>query len=114
MLTHLHDAVASVALALVVAASSIAIAQINGTVVAIDPARGTFRIHHDPFPAMPMAMTMDVEPKVRGDLKRLHVGERVSLTVDTSVYPWDGTNIRPASGAKPAPKDNMSGMSGMK
>jgi hypothetical protein len=26
----------------------------------------------------------------------LHVGEIVNATVDTSIYPWPGTDIRPA------------------
>jgi Cu/Ag efflux protein CusF len=78
------------------AVSPPAIAHIHGRIVQIDPARGTFLIHHDPFPAMPMAMTMEVAPKHRSDLRRLHVGEIVNLTVDTAVSPWPGSDIRPA------------------
>ena len=73
------------------------IARIHGKIVLIDPKRGTFMIHHDPFPAMPMAMTMEVEPKHRSDLGKLHVGEVVDVTIDTRIVPWPGTNIRPAS-----------------
>jgi Cu/Ag efflux protein CusF len=72
-------------------------ARIHGKIVLIDPKRGTFMIHHDPFPAMPMAMTMEVEPKHRSDLRKLHAGEVVDVTIDTRVEPWVGTDIRPAS-----------------
>lgn len=97
MVTHLFDAAAGVAFALAVAASSPALSQIHGTVVAVDRAHGTFRIHHDAFPAMPMAMTMDVRPKHPADLRTLHVGERIDATVDISTEPWIGTGIRPAA-----------------
>ena len=73
------------------------IARIHGKIVLIDRARGTFMIHHDPFPAMPMAMTMEVEPKHRSDLGKLRVGEVVDVTIDTRIVPWPGTNIRPSS-----------------
>ncbi len=99
MSTHLIGVVASVFVALA-SPPPIAIAHIHGKIVAIDASRGTFQIHHDPFPAMPMAMTMEVEPKVRADLRKLHVGEIIDATVDTSVVPWTGTDIRPAP---PAP-----------
>ena len=71
------------------------IAHIHGTIVKIDPARSTFTIHHDPFPMMPMAMTMEVEPKQHADLRKLHVGEVIYATVDTAIYPWPGSDIRP-------------------
>jgi Cu/Ag efflux protein CusF len=74
-----------------------AIAQLHGTVTKIDPARHTFWIHHDPFAQMPMAMTMEVQPVRAADLGKLHVGERITVTVDTSVVPWPGKNIRPAA-----------------
>jgi len=73
------------------------IARIHGKIVLIDRKRGTFMIHHDPFPAMPMAMTMEVEPKHRSDLGKLHVGEVVDVIIDTRIDPWPGTDIRPAS-----------------
>ena len=73
------------------------IARIHGKIVQIDRARGTFMIHHDPFSAMPMAMTMEVEPKRRSDLRKLHVGEVVDVTIDTRIVPWPGTEIRPVS-----------------
>ncbi len=79
---------------IVVAASSIA--HIHGRIVSIDPKTGTFLIHHDPFAQMPMAMTMEVEPKNRDDLKKLHVGEIIDATIDTSIDPWPATDIRPA------------------
>jgi len=72
------------------------VAHIHGKIVSIDAKKGTFQIHHDPFPAMPMAMTMEVEPKNHADLKKLHVGETITATVDTSIVPWPGTEIRPA------------------
>jgi Cu/Ag efflux protein CusF len=68
------------------------IARIHGKIVQINPARGTFLIHHEPFAAMPMAMTMEVEPKHRADLRKLHVGTRI--------VPWPGTDIRPAPGGR--------------
>jgi Cu/Ag efflux protein CusF len=73
-----------------------AIARIHGTITKIDPARHTFWIHHDPFAQMPMSMTMEVEPVHAADLRALHVGEKVNVTIDTTVVPWPGTNIRPA------------------
>lgn len=72
------------------------LARIHGKVVSIDYKRRTFLIHHDPFPAMPMAMTMEVRPKSGGDLAKLHVGEVVNATIDMSVSPWSAWNIRPA------------------
>ncbi len=73
------------------------IARIHGTITRIDRTRHTFWIHHDPFAQMPMAMTMEVEPVRAADLGRLHRGEKVSVTIDTSIVPWPGTNIRPLS-----------------
>jgi Cu/Ag efflux protein CusF len=75
-------------------------AHIHGRIVSIDATAGTFEIHHDPFALMPMAMTMPVKPKNPADLKSLHVGEIVNLTIDTSVDPWPGTDIRPAPASK--------------
>jgi len=82
--------------ALMLAAVSSGIAHIHGKIVAIDAKRGTFTIHHDPFPQMPMAMTMEVRPKVRADLAKLHVGEVIDCTVDTAMVPWPGTGIHPS------------------
>jgi Cu/Ag efflux protein CusF len=82
---------------LVIAASTIA--HIRGRVVSIDERQGTFFIHHDPFAAMPMAMTMEVQPKHRADLRKLHVGETLDATIDTSVVPWPATDIRPVRGS---------------
>jgi Cu/Ag efflux protein CusF len=81
----------------VLAASTVA--HVHGRIVSIDARRGTFWIHHDPFPAMPMAMTMEVEPKRRADLRKLHVGETIDATIDTSVVPWLATGIHPAAAA---------------
>jgi Cu/Ag efflux protein CusF len=78
------------------------IAHIHGKIVSIDPARHTFLIHHDPFPMMPMAMTMEVEPKDHADLAKLHVGEVIDATVDTSIDPWPATQIHPAAKASHA------------
>jgi hypothetical protein len=44
---------------------------------------------------MPMSMTMEVEPVRHADLGKLHVGEVIYATVDTSIVPWPGTGIRP-------------------
>jgi len=97
MTTQFFRALAGAGMALTIAATSpSAIAHIHGTIVKIDRAHGTFMIHHDPFPLMPMAMTMEVEPKRRADLQKLHVGEVIDATVDTANEPWPGTDIRPA------------------
>jgi Cu/Ag efflux protein CusF len=81
---------------LLIAADPSGIARIHGQVVAIDAKRGTFQIRHDPFKQMPMVMTMEVKPKSRADLGKLHVGETIDVTVDTAVVPWPGSDIRPA------------------
>jgi Cu/Ag efflux protein CusF len=97
MTTQFLRAVVSAAMVLTIAATSpLAIARIHGKVVKIDTKRGTFMIHHDPFASMPMSMTMEVEPKRRSDLAKLHVGETIDATVDTTIVPWPGTDIRPA------------------
>ena len=83
--------------AVLVAASSSGIAHIHGKVVSIDKQHGTFMIHHDPFPMMPMDMTMPVKPKNPADLAKLHVGEIIDATVDTAIDPWPGTQIRPSA-----------------
>ena len=96
MTTQFFRAVVSAGMVLTIAATSpLAIAHIHGAIVKIDRTRGTFLIHHDPFPVMPMAMTMEVEPKRRSDLGKLHVGEVIYATVDTTIVPWPGTDIRP-------------------
>jgi Cu/Ag efflux protein CusF len=96
MTTQFLRAFVCAAMVLTIAATSpLAIAHIHGTIVKIDPARHTFMIHHDPFPAMPMSMTMEVEPVRHADLGKLHVGEVIYATVDTSIVPWPGTGIRP-------------------
>jgi len=41
-------------------------------------------------------MTMAVQPKDRAVITTLRVGEIVNATVDTSIYPWPGTDIRPS------------------
>jgi Cu/Ag efflux protein CusF len=88
--------IAQVLLALTIAATAPqTIAHIHGTIVKIDLKRSTFMIHHDPFPLMPMSMTMEVEPVHRADLRKLYVGEVIYATIDTSIVPWPGTDIRP-------------------
>jgi Cu/Ag efflux protein CusF len=72
------------------------VARIHGRIISIDPKSGTFLIHHDPFKQMPMAMTMEVQPKNPADLKKLHVGEIIDATIDTGIDPWPATDIRPA------------------
>ena len=97
MATQLLQVVVSAGMALTLAAGTPqTIAHLHGTVEKIDPKRGTFMIHHDPWAMMPMAMTMEVEPKNRSDLKKLHVGEVITVTVDTAIVPWPGTDIKPA------------------
>lgn len=66
---------------------------VHGKVVAVDPQHGTFQLHHDPFPAMPMAMTMVVRAKRAADLKRLKPGETIDATVDVNRDPWVATSI---------------------
>jgi Cu/Ag efflux protein CusF len=98
MTTLFFRAAVSTGMVLALAATSpLAIARIHGTITKIDPKRGTFMIHHDPFASMPMSMTMEVEPKRRADLRKLHVGEVIDATVDTTIVPWPGTDIRPGS-----------------
>jgi Cu/Ag efflux protein CusF len=98
MTTQFFRALVCTAMVLATAAASPSvIAHIHGTIVKIDPARHTFMIHHDPFPMMPMSMTMEVEPKRPSDLRKLHVGEVIYATIDTSIVPWPGTDIRPDS-----------------
>ena len=95
MTTQVH-AFAGAILALTLAAGAPqTIAHIHGTIVKIDPARHIFTIDHDPFPMMPMEMTMEVEPVQHAELRKLHVGEVIYATIDTSIYPWPGTDIRP-------------------
>ena len=88
--------VLSALLAVVVAATSSSIAHIHGKIVAIDAKHGVFSIHHDAFPQMPMAMTMDVKPVHRADLAKLHVGEVVNATIDTAAMPWRGIEVHAA------------------
>lgn len=89
-------ALAGAVMALTIAAGAPqTIAHIHGTIVKIDPARHSFMIHHDPFPLMPMAMTMEVKPVQPAALRKLHAGEVIYATVDTAIYPWPGTDIRP-------------------
>jgi hypothetical protein len=96
MTTQLLRAVACAGMVLALAATSpLAIEHIHGTIVKIDHKRNTFMIHHDPFPSMPMSMTMEVEPVHHSDLHKLHVGEVIYATIDTTIVPWPGTNIRP-------------------
>ena len=96
MTTQVVHALAGAVIALTVAAGAPqTIAHIHGTIVKIDPARHTFMIDHDPFPMMPMEMTMEVEPVAHAELRKLRVGEVIFATIDTSIYPWTGTDIRP-------------------
>jgi Cu/Ag efflux protein CusF len=78
------------------AARPVTTARIHGEITKIDPMRHTFWIHHAPFASMPMSMTMEVEPVRAADLRRLHRGEKVDVTVDTASVPWPGTDIRPS------------------
>ena len=96
MTTQLFRALAGAGMVLALAANAPhTIAHIHGTIMNIDRTRGTFTIHHDPFPMMPMAMTMEVEPVHHSDLAKLHAGEVIYATVDTASVPWPGTDIRP-------------------
>jgi Cu/Ag efflux protein CusF len=96
MTTELPAALTRPLQAYVVAATS-SLARIHGTIVSIDRKNGTLLIHHDPFPGMPMSMTMQAKPKTGTDLKRLHNGEVIDATADTSIEPWPLTGIRPAA-----------------
>jgi hypothetical protein len=96
MMTTPFAAFAGATMALTIAANAPqTIAHIHGKIVKIDAARHTFLIDHDPFPMMPMEMTMEVEPVRPGELRKLHVGEVIFATIDTAIYPWPGTDIRP-------------------
>ena len=95
MMTQVHALVGAIMALTVAASAPQTIAHIHGTIVKIDPARHTFMIDHDPFPMMPMEMTMEVEPVQHAQLRKLHVGEVIYATIDTSIYPWPGTDIRP-------------------
>ncbi len=96
MALHVWCVLGSIVASATMAPAHSTVAHIHGRIVAIDAQRGTFQIHHDPFPLMPMAMTMDVAPVHRADLRRLHVGEVVDATIDTAIVPWPGTDIHPA------------------
>lgn len=69
------------------------VARITGAVVSVDPKGGTVLIHHEAFALMPMSMTMMMRPARRGDLAKLHPGDRVTATVDTATDPWTVSNI---------------------
>jgi hypothetical protein len=45
---------------------------------------------------MPLAMTMELEPRNRADLRKLRVGAWIDATINTSIGPWAATDIRPA------------------
>lgn len=75
-------------------------AKIHGKIVAIDNKHGTFLIHHDPFPQMPMAMTMEVTVRHPADLRGLHVGEIVDATVDSSLNPWQASSVKKSARSK--------------
>jgi Cu/Ag efflux protein CusF len=104
MPTHLAGAFFGVLSSLTLAASSPAPAldHAHGRVVAIDTTKGTFQFHHDAFRAMPMAMTMEVRPADRADLRKLHAGEWIDVLVDTSTDPWTVSRIVPAPSPAPS------------
>ena len=81
-------------------AAAAQIAHIHGRVVSIDSKHGTFLIHHDPFPLMPMAMTMEVKVLRPADLRGLHVGEIVDATVDTALEPWQPSSVKKSARSK--------------
>lgn len=71
-----------------------ATSRIHGTIVSVDAAHHTAQIHHDPFAAMPMAMTMVVRVPRAADLAKLHKGSVVDADVDTSKDPWILENVK--------------------
>lgn len=77
----------AVALAGAVTANA-ATSHIHGKIVAVDAAHHQAQIHHDPFAAMPMAMTMVVDVPNAADLAKLHKGTVIDADVDTSKDPW--------------------------
>lgn len=73
-----------------------ATSHIHGKIVAVDTAHHQAQIHHDPFAAMPMAMTMVVHVPNTSDLAKLRPGEMIDADVDTSKDPWVMTNVKVA------------------
>jgi Cu/Ag efflux protein CusF len=75
-------------------AAAATLSQIHGKIVAIHPEYREILVHHDPFPAMPMAMTMICTVKRVAQLKGLRPGETIYAQVDTSQSPWVISEIR--------------------
>jgi Cu/Ag efflux protein CusF len=67
--------------------------RIHGTIVAVDARKHEAQIHHDPFAAMPMAMTMVVSVPKASDLAKLRKGAVIDADVDTSKDPWVLSNV---------------------
>ncbi|HXP92009.1 MAG TPA: copper-binding protein [Candidatus Binatia bacterium] len=76
------------------AAGEAATSQIHGTIVSVDSAHRTVEIHHDPFAAMPMSMTMVVKVPNAADLAKLHKGTIVNADIDTSKDPWILSHVK--------------------
>jgi Cu/Ag efflux protein CusF len=81
------------ALAAVVPAAA-ATSHVHGKIVAVDAAHHEVQIHHDPFAAMPMAMTMVVIVPNPADFAKLHKGAVVEADVDTSKDPWVLSHVK--------------------
>lgn len=74
------------ALLLLGVADAAQLAQMDGTVLGLDPARGTATVRHEPFAGMP-AMTMTFQAGAR-TLAAVHAGDRIHAAVDLSSEPW--------------------------
>lgn len=77
-----------------VAVSRADTSHVHGTIVDVDATKQQVQIHHDPFPAMPMVMTMIFQVPDKTTFSQLRVGMIVDGDVDTDKTPWSLSNIR--------------------
>ncbi len=78
---------------------------LHGVVLAVTPNDGQAIVRHDAFGGMP-AMTMAFRITPRSVLGKLHPGDILDATVDTTTDPWtlDEINAKPARRAAPEPE----------
>ncbi len=94
MINRLGVVFFGILIALGASAADAATSQIHGTIVSVDAAHHTVQIHHDPFAAMPMAMTMVVKVPNPADIAKLHKGTIISADIDTSKDPWVLSHVK--------------------
>ena len=70
---------------------------VHGTIVIIDAKQQQVQIHHDPFPPMPMVMTMIFQVPDKAVFSALRVGMVVDADVDLDKTPWSLSNIKIAT-----------------